>query len=43
MAFLKLLESLRTPAGEWLAGVITLLGEETFFHRSGAHYCLVLQ
>ena len=31
MAFLKLLESLRTPAGEWLAGVITLLGEETFF------------
>ena len=31
MAFLKLLESLRTPAGEWLAGAITLLGEETFF------------
>ncbi len=31
MALLKWLESLRTPAGNWLASAVTLLGEETFF------------
>lgn len=31
MAFLKFLESLRTPVGEGIASAVTLLGEETFF------------
>lgn len=31
MAFLRMLESIRTPVGEWLAANVTLLGEETFF------------
>lgn len=35
MTFLKLLESLRTPAGEGLAAAITLFGEETFFTTLG--------
>lgn len=35
MSFLKLLESARTPFGEQLAALITLLGEETFFMLVG--------
>lgn len=38
MEFLRLLEGLRTPAGDAIFSVITLLGEETIFIAAGLFF-----